>query len=94
MSGTASAGLAEETGASDQALVLAGDEATVGKFPEDGGIVEVDGEKIRYGVRRGAILSEPSRGLDGTRWRCTPQGPPSPCRPPTPGARASRTPVG
>ena len=74
VSGTASAGLAEETGASDQALVLAGDETAVGKFPEDGGIVEVDGEKIRYGVRRGTILSELSRGLDGTQLALHPAG--------------------
>ena len=74
VSGAASAGLAEETGDGDQALVLAGDEATVGKFPEDGGIVEVDGEKIRYGVRRGTILSELSRGLDGTQLALHPAG--------------------
>jgi SecD/SecF fusion protein len=74
VSGAATAGLAEDAGDGDQALVLDGSPEALGKFPEDGGIVEIDGEKIRYGVRRGSILSDLSRGLDGTQLALHAQG--------------------
>ena len=64
-----------EIGASDAAaLILAGDEALLNSFPEAGGLIEVAGENIRYGIRRNEILSDLTRALDGTQRMEHPAG--------------------
>ncbi len=59
--------LAEEGTSDAAALILMGDQDLLDSFPEDGGLIEVDGENIRYGIRRNEILSDLTRGLDGTQ---------------------------
>ena len=64
-----------EIGTSDAAaLILSGDEALLNSFPEAGGLIEVAGENIRYGIRRNEILSDLTRALDGTQRMEHPAG--------------------
>ena len=51
--------------ASDSSLSLAGGGSGASEFPLDGGVVLVDGEKIRYAERDGDVLLGLIRGLGG-----------------------------